>query len=143
MPNLEEHCRHTLRRYGVEGRDIHQWLDEPARRYASGHRQFRHDSETIKLVGEIFGEKYGAQSAENIALDHILTDHQEEIKRRNEEKQEIYRGPTEEEIREFYSQPIQATPPLIRKYVAMKKELGGYSRESLLPCSSMTTKVNY
>jgi len=83
MPNLEEHCRRTLKRYGVEGRDIHAWLDEPSRQYATAHRQFRHDTETIRLAGEIFGKVYGKSLAENIALDHIMIDHEEEIKRRN------------------------------------------------------------
>lgn len=82
MPSLEEHCKRTLKRYGVEGRDIHQWLDEPSRKYAGVHRQFRHDTETIRLVGEIFGKKYGKSLAENIALDHIMLDHAQEIKKR-------------------------------------------------------------
>lgn len=82
MPNLEEHCKRTLKRYGVEGRDIHKWLDKPSRKYAGAHRQFRHDTETIRLVGEIFGKKYGRSLAENIALDHIMLDHEEEVKKR-------------------------------------------------------------
>jgi len=81
MPDLEEHCRRTLKRYGVEGKDIHAWLDEPSREYAAAHRQFRHDTETIRLVGEIFGKTYGKSLAENIALDHIMLDHEEEIKK--------------------------------------------------------------
>ncbi len=83
MPNLEEHCRHSLKSYGVEGRDIHSWLDDPSREYAGSHRQFRHDTETVRLVGEIFGKTYGKNLAENIALDHIMVDHEEEIKKRN------------------------------------------------------------
>ena len=82
MPNLEEHCKSTLKHYGVEGRDIHAWLDEPSRQYAGTHRQFRHDSETVRLVGEVFGKKYGKSLAENIALDHIMLDHEEEIEKR-------------------------------------------------------------
>lgn len=50
MPDLEEHCKHTYKRYGIEGRDIHQWMDDPSRKYSGKHRQFRHDTETIKLV---------------------------------------------------------------------------------------------
>jgi len=82
MPSLEEHCKRTLKRYGVEGRDIHAWLDEPSREYATAHRQFRHDTETIRLVGETFGKIYGKSLAENIALDHVMLDHEEEIKKR-------------------------------------------------------------
>lgn len=81
MPNVEEHCKSTLKRYGVEGRDIHQWLDEPSRKYAGGHREFRHDTETIRLVGKIFGKNYGSLAG-NIALDHIMLDHKEEIEKR-------------------------------------------------------------
>ena len=81
MPNLEGHCKRTLKRYGVKGRDIHEWLDKPSRKYAGTHRQFRHDTETIRLVGEVFGKKYGRSLAENIALDHIMLDHEEEIKK--------------------------------------------------------------
>lgn len=83
MPNLEEHCLKTMKRYGVEGRDIHSWMDEPSREYAGSHRQFRHDSETIRLVGDLFGKTYGKSLAENIALDHIMADHEADIKRRN------------------------------------------------------------
>lgn len=85
MPNNEEHCQHTLRRYGVRGEDIHVFLDEPCRIAGQGHRTFRHDTKTIKLVGEIFGKKYGRELAENIALDHITADHEERIKKRNSE----------------------------------------------------------
>lgn len=84
MPDLEEHCRRTRLRYHKEGRDIHKWLDEPSQHYASRHRQFRHDTETVKAVGQLFGSKYGRAVAENIALDHIMADHQEEIKKRHE-----------------------------------------------------------
>lgn len=84
-----------MKRYGVEGRDIHSWLDEPSKEYATAHRQFRHDTETIRMVGEIFGKTYGKSLAENIALDHIMLDHEEEIKKQTTivvklpEKQEI------------------------------------------------------
>lgn len=84
MPNLEEHCRRSRLRYNVEGRDIHSWLDEPSHHYASHHREFRHDTDTVRTVGELFGSRYGKLIAENIALDHIMADHEEDIRRRNE-----------------------------------------------------------
>lgn len=84
MPSHEEHCQHALKRYGVRGDDIHQYLDEPCRFVGQGHREFRHDSNTLKLVGQIFGKKYGRELAENIALDHIMLDHKEEINKRAE-----------------------------------------------------------
>lgn len=83
MPNHEEHCEHSFKRYGVKGEDIHTFLDEPCRLVGQGHREFRHDTKTIKLVGDIFGEKYGRELAESIALDHLTADHEDEIKKRN------------------------------------------------------------
>jgi hypothetical protein len=80
MPDHEEHCQHTLKRYGVRGDDIHTFLDEPCRVAGQGHREFRHDTKTVKLVGELFGSKYGKELAENIALDHITADHEEDIR---------------------------------------------------------------
>ncbi|MCL5948935.1 MAG: hypothetical protein M1490_00460, partial [Candidatus Bathyarchaeota archaeon] len=79
MPNIEEHCGASFKEFKVEGRDIHAWLDEPCRVYAGLHRQFRHDTETIELVGKKFGEKYGVALAENIGLQHIMLDHKERI----------------------------------------------------------------
>jgi len=74
MPNCEEHCEHTLKRYGVEGRDIHTWIDEPSKLYGASHREVRHDTEAREMVKKIFGEKYGENLAENIFLDHMLLD---------------------------------------------------------------------
>lgn len=80
LPNHEEHCQHSMMRYGVRGDDIHTYLDEPCRVAGQTHRQFRHDTKTVKLVGELFGPEYGRELAENIALDHITADHEEEIR---------------------------------------------------------------
>jgi glycine cleavage system aminomethyltransferase T len=83
MPDHEEHCQHSLKRYGVRGDDIHSYIDEPCKIARQGHRVYRHDTTTIKLVGQIFGAKYGSAFAESIALDHITADHEEEISRRS------------------------------------------------------------
>lgn len=37
MPNNEEHCQHSLKRYGTRGNDIHTWIDEPSRMYMGFH----------------------------------------------------------------------------------------------------------
>ena len=87
MPNLDEHCRNTLKRYNIEGRDIHSWIDDPCKKYSGSHRQFRHDTETVKLVGNLFGKTYGITLAENVALDHIMLDHDEDIKKRTTTKE--------------------------------------------------------
>lgn len=71
-----------MKRYGVRGDEIHRYLDEPCRVAGQAHRQYRHDTKTIKLVGEIFAPTYGRELAENIALDHLTADHEEEIRNR-------------------------------------------------------------
>jgi hypothetical protein len=85
MPNHEEHCQHSLERYGERADEIHSWIDEPSRNWGQGHRQFRHDTEAVKLAGKIFGKKYGRELAQNIVLDHIMLDHEEDIKSENSE----------------------------------------------------------
>ena len=122
MPNLKEHCKHCLERYGIEGIDIHKWLDEPSKKFTIGHREFRHDTETIKLVGKIFRKKYGRKISENIALDHIMLDHKEEINKGHEKKKEISRGFTEDEKREFHLQYL----------VGLRRRKWGYSAQRYL-----------
>jgi hypothetical protein len=121
MPNLEEHCKHSLKRYEVEGRDIHSWLDEPSRHYAGIHREFRHDEKTIILVGKTFGEIYGEDKAQAIALDHIMADHEESLKKRSEKN-----GPILSEIKAYEVEK----PKYEKKKEELKKML---KRESELP----------
>lgn len=82
MPNRKDHMKRSLARYGHSAEEIHSFLDEPVRTYGRGHREFRHDTDTMKLVGNLFGSKYTREIAENIALDHIMADHEEEIAHR-------------------------------------------------------------
>ncbi len=110
MPSLEEHCKHTLKRFKVEGRDIHKWLDEPSRVYGGIHREFRHDEETIIIIGKLFGDLYGVDIAQAIALDHIIADHEEAIKKRNER--------TTEQLVEIKNYKVEKT-----KYKKKKQEL--------------------
>jgi len=84
MPCHEEHCQHSLKRYGIRADDIHTWIDQPSKKWQGSHRQFRHDTEAVTLAGDVFGKKYGRELAQNIALDHIMVDHEEEIKQKNE-----------------------------------------------------------
>ena len=84
MPNYKEHCEHTLSKYGVSGEDIHTWMDEPVRFCGQSHRQFRHNSNTVKEVGRIFGSRYGRELAENIAIDHIMLDMKQSIQSNKE-----------------------------------------------------------
>lgn len=72
MPGREEHCQHTLERYGVRGEDIHGWMDEPSLILGSEHRKERHDP--TQETPQIFITKYGRELARNIILDHIFLD---------------------------------------------------------------------
>jgi hypothetical protein len=78
MPNHEEHCLHSLKRYGVRGDDIHTWIDEPSYLFGSSHRDERHDPKRdMPIVIRMFGQKYGYDVAWHIFLDHVLLDRQE------------------------------------------------------------------
>ena len=125
MPNLEEHCARTLRRYGVEGRDIHSWMDEPCKTYVGAHRQFRHNTETIYLEGRLFHTIYGSELAENIALDHITADHKEEVKNRhtNSPPLAIQSVPTETPRSDSNGYPEGYRHPILVKCSVCKKQV--------------------
>jgi len=72
--NLEEHCQHSLKRYGVRGDEIHKWIDEPVRIAGRSHRQFRHDLASLPMAVKMFEAKYGADTVKNIFLDHLSAD---------------------------------------------------------------------
>jgi hypothetical protein len=134
MPNLEEHCKHSKERYGFDGREIHQWLDEPSQLYCGSHRGFRHDEETIVLAGNRFGKNYGEgligrKIAEEIALDHFILDHQESLNKHSE-KNEI---PPAELV--TYKQEKEKYE---KKRVELKKTVDEYSK---LP-KSMPREMN-
>ena len=81
MPSLSEHYKHSFKRYGVEGKAIHKWLDEPALLYhGSNHHHFRHDLDTIDIAKFIFRQHYADKIIENIVLDHFYLDKIEEKK---------------------------------------------------------------
>jgi len=75
--NLEEHCSHSLTRYGVEGRDVHQWMDEPVKIYGFQHRKLRH---LIDKPPQFAIDKYGLILAQNIILDHLIADKLQPLK---------------------------------------------------------------
>jgi hypothetical protein len=84
MPNHEEHCLHSQRRYGIRGDEIHSWMDSPAREHGVFHRRFRHDPSSVRVVGDIFGNKYGKDLAEAVAWDHIFYDREMTTLNRNQ-----------------------------------------------------------
>ena len=87
MPSHEEHCEHSLKRYGVRGDEIHAWMDEPSQVAGVSHRNFRHDLSSLSTALQLFGKIYGADVVENIFLDHLKADSEES--REREGKAEI------------------------------------------------------
>jgi small nuclear ribonucleoprotein (snRNP)-like protein len=77
MPNHEEHCEHSLKRYGIRGDEIHAWMDEPSGVAGASHRSFRHDLSSLPTAIQLFGKLYGAETVENIFLDHLKADSEE------------------------------------------------------------------
>lgn len=70
MPELIEHEKQSLARYGKKFTELHQWMDEPTKIMHSKHRKYRHDPYTTpKEVKKLFGE-----NADNACLDHIIMD---------------------------------------------------------------------
>lgn len=92
MPEHEEHCLHSLKRYGVRGDDIHSWMDEPSSIAGGSHRDFRHELSSLPAAIQIFGSKYGADMVENIFLDHLKAD-SEENRRKEVERSHIEEKP--------------------------------------------------
>jgi hypothetical protein len=81
MPQHEEHCLHSEKRYGVRGDEIHTWIDEPSQISGGSHRNYRHDLNSLPTAIQIFGKIYGAEMVENIFLDHLKADSEENRKR--------------------------------------------------------------
>ena len=77
LPELEEHCKHTFKRYGIRGDDIHSWMDEPSQLSGGSHRTYRHDLASLPIAIRMFEAKYGAEMVENIFLDHLKADSEE------------------------------------------------------------------
>jgi len=92
VPGHEEHCLHSEKRYGVRGDDIHSWIDEPVAVAGASHRRHRHSLESLHAAIQIFGSKYGADTVENIFLDHLKADSEEN------RKKEVERSRIEEKI---------------------------------------------
>jgi len=73
MPTHEEHCQHSLARYGKTFSELHTWMDEPSTLLGPSHRVHRHDPEnTPREAKRLFGEM-----ADQACLDHIRLDLQE------------------------------------------------------------------
>jgi hypothetical protein len=70
MPNHDEHCADSLKRYGKSFSELHTWMDEPCLILGSQHRIYRHDPLVTPIEAKtIFGE-----GADHACLDHIRLD---------------------------------------------------------------------
>jgi hypothetical protein len=77
MPNHEEHCQDSLRRYGKTFSELHKWMDEPSTILGPSHRKYRHDPNTTpKVARQLFGPL-----ADQACLDHIRLDELERRKK--------------------------------------------------------------
>jgi hypothetical protein len=84
MPNHEEHCLHSEKRYGVRGDDIHRWIDEPSQISGGSHRNYRHNLNALQTAIQLFGKSYGAEMVEDIFIDHLKADSEEKRKQKEE-----------------------------------------------------------
>ena len=97
MPNQDEHAEYSLKMYGVEARDIHEWLDAPVTLKGPSHRAYaRHDPDIIHHLPKNFITKYGSDLAQNIVIDHLVRDSRSsewrpQMVREEREKREIRR----------------------------------------------------
>ena len=70
MPNHEEHCEESRRRYGKSFSELHRWMDEPSLMLGTDHRMYRHNPYKTPLEARrIFGE-----NSDHACLDHIRLD---------------------------------------------------------------------
>lgn len=83
MPNHEEHCVESLKRYGKTFSEVHAWMDEPCLILGAQHRIYRHNPYVTPTEAKaIFGDL-----ADHVCLDHIRLDELEN--RKNASNHEI------------------------------------------------------
>ena len=76
MPDHEEHCKYSLKKYGKGFSELHGWMDEPWEILGKQHRMYRHDPYTTpEEAKKLFGEY-----ADHACLDHIMLDWRESPK---------------------------------------------------------------
>jgi len=61
MPSLNVHCAVSRERTGFNFKELHQWIDEPYRKYGINHRIKRHsyNKEEAKIIREFWDDKLG------------------------------------------------------------------------------------
>jgi len=113
LPELEEHCKHTFKRYGIRGDDIHSWMDEPSQISGGSHRNYRHDLESLPIAIKMFEAKYGAEMVENIFLDHLKADSEESRKRKKKTEMDMAWSTEDDNILlQHFLEKIEVIEPL-------------------------------
>ncbi|MHC1636327.1 MAG: DUF6915 family protein [Candidatus Methanospirareceae archaeon] len=86
MPNLREHYKHDVKRFGKAIADrykfIHRILDSAQPALQRWHRKLYHDERTVKLIEQLFGPIAAEVAREHIRLDRETT-RLKNLKRKN------------------------------------------------------------
>ncbi|MBF0154945.1 MAG: hypothetical protein HQL64_14480 [Magnetococcales bacterium] len=90
MSKLDVHYQRSLTRTGKEYRDIHEWIDEPDKKYE------RHDLGKILEYSKMWSEKYGEEGAREY-LCHL----QDDVEARFNHLLDDMRKMTEDNLRYF------------------------------------------
>ncbi len=84
MPTVEEHCRLSLERTKGRGdyRELHEWIDAPARKLGENHRLLRHtdNASDREYIRKRWGEKAVIEWLFHIAIDNLVTAYKESNK---------------------------------------------------------------
>jgi hypothetical protein len=67
MPSIEKHVQKSLERTGKEYKEVHQWIDDPIKKYE------RHDFTKVLENAKMFEEKYGKEAAQEYVF-HLSDD---------------------------------------------------------------------
>jgi len=66
---LDRHMLRAKTLFGIDGKEVHEWLDEFALLYGANHRVYRHNWRGVQHVQKCWGD-----IAAKIAIQHILDD---------------------------------------------------------------------
>lgn len=69
MPSGKYHRKRSKELFGNEYAEVHQWMDEPCKKYGKTHRTFRHDKYALEYIENRWG-----QVGREAAIQHIVDD---------------------------------------------------------------------
>ena len=96
MPNLREHHRADIKKWGKKTADeykwIHEWLDAPQKALGKDHRKFFHDQATIEFITGMWGIVAGAIARDHIELDKKTTDAKNAKAREEYQRRKLYKN---------------------------------------------------